>query len=127
MLEPKIKQLAQRANYAIVSTVMPDGHLQTLPLWVDADDEHILLNTEIGRQRYKNLQRDPHITVLIVDGDDFYSWAEVRGKLVGEVRGQPARDHIDVLSRKYTGHEYTNPIGTERVILRIAPDHQLLR
>jgi PPOX class probable F420-dependent enzyme len=127
MLEPKVKELAKGKNFAVVTTVMPDGHLQTLPLWVDADDEHLLLNTEVGRQRYKNLQRDPHVTVLIVEDGNWYSWVEVRGRLAGEVRGDEARAHIDELSRKYTGGDYANPIGTERVILKVAPDRQLVR
>jgi PPOX class probable F420-dependent enzyme len=121
MLDPNVRKLAQGRNFAMVSTKMPDGSMQTLPLWVDADDDHLLLNTEIHRQRYKNLQRDPHVTVTIVEEGDWYTYAEVRGALVGEVRGQEARDHIDALSRTYTGGAYANPIESERVILKIAP------
>src|SRR4051812_4815193 len=109
MLEEKVRELAQGKNFAIVSTVMPDGDLQTLPLWVDADDDHVLLNTEVHRQRYKNVHRDPRVTVLIVDADNPYSYVEVRGRLDGEVRGDEARAHIDKLSRKYTGGDYGNP------------------
>ena len=32
---------------------MPDGTPQTHPLWVDADDEHLLLNTEVHRQKFR--------------------------------------------------------------------------
>jgi PPOX class probable F420-dependent enzyme len=127
MLEDKVKELAQGKNYALVTTLMPDGQPQTLPLWVDADDEHLLLNTEVGRQRYKNLQRNPKVTVLIVEDGNWYSWAEVRGHLDGEIKGDDARAHIDALSRKYTGADYANPIQTERVVLKIAPDRQLVR
>ena len=34
---------------------------------------------------------------------------------------------INRLSQKYTGHDYTNPIQSERVTLRIAPERQLSR
>lgn len=122
MLEPRVKELARGKNFAVVSTRMPDGSIQTLPLWVDADDEHLLLNTEVHRQRYRNLQRDPHVTVTIVDAGTWYSYAEVRGRLVGEVRGPDARAHIDALARKYTGADYANPIQSERVILKVSPD-----
>jgi hypothetical protein len=66
--------------------------------------------------------RDPRITVLI-RGDDPYDWAEIRGHVVDTVTGEPARQHIDELSRKYNGHDYTNPIGPQgRMILKITAD-----
>jgi len=43
------------------------------------------------------------------------------------VTGPEARQHIDELSNKYTGHDYQNPIQSERVILKIAPRKQLVR
>jgi PPOX class probable F420-dependent enzyme len=124
MLEPRVRELAQGRNFAVVSTMMPNGLIQSLPLWIDADDEHLLLNTEVHRQRYKNLRKDPHVTVLIVEEGNWYSWVEVRGHLDGEVTGDEARAHIDKLARKYTGGDYANPIQSERVILKVAPDRQ---
>lgn len=123
MLDPTAALLAQGPNFAVVTTLMPDGTPQSLPTWVDTDGKHLLVNTEIHRQRYKNLQRDPRVTVLVVDKDDWYSWAEVRGHLVGEVRGPEVREHIDKLSQRYNGADYANPIRTERVILQIEQDH----
>ena len=127
MLDDKVKEIAKGPNYAIVTTLMPDGTPQTLPLWIDADDDHLLINTEVHRQRYKNVQANPKVTVLLLEDGNWYGYAEVRGHLVGEVRGQEARDHIDALSRKYQGTDYGNPIQSERVILKIAPDRQNVR
>jgi PPOX class probable F420-dependent enzyme len=124
MLEPRVRELAQGRNFAVVSTMMPNGLIQSLPLWIDADDDHLLLNTEVHRQRYRNLQKDPHVTVAIIEEGNWYSWVEVRGHLAGEVRGEEARAHIDALARKYTGGDYANPIQSERVILKVAPDKQ---
>jgi PPOX class probable F420-dependent enzyme len=101
---------------------MPDGRPQAQYTWIDTDGEHLLVNTKPQRQRYRNLQRDPRITVLLL-GDSPWDWAEVRGHLAGTVDGQQARDHIDELSRKYVGTDYRNPIRPNgRVILKIAPD-----
>ena len=59
MLEDTIKRLATEGrNIAAVTTLMPDGTPQTTPLWVDADDDHILLNTEVHRQKFKNVSRN---------------------------------------------------------------------
>ena len=129
MLEPAIADLARGGNYAVVTSVGPSGLIQALPLWVDADDtgEYLLLNTETGRQRYKNYQRDKRVTVTIIGIDNWYRWAEVRGEIAGEIRGPEARAHIDKLSRRYVNKDYTFPIATERVILKVKPIKQLSR
>jgi PPOX class probable F420-dependent enzyme len=116
-------RLAKGKNLASVVTLMPDGQPQALLTWIDTDGEHLLVNTEPTRQRARNLARDPRITVLIHSADDPWDWSEVRGHVVQTVDGQPARDHIDELSRKYLGTEYRNPIGPRgRIIFKIAPD-----
>ena len=116
-------RLAKDKNLATVVTLMPDGQPQALLTWIDTDGENLLVNTEPQRQRAKNVARDPRTTVLIHSGDDPWDWSEVRGRVVDTVDGQPARDHIDELSRKYMGTEYPNPIGPKgRIILKIAPD-----
>ena len=122
-LDDDVVRLAKADNLATVVTLMPDGQPQAQLTWIDTDGETLLVNTEPQRQRWKNLQRDPRITVLIHAKDNPWDWAEVRGRLVGTVAGQEARDHIDALSHKYLGTEYRNPIGPQgRIILRIAPD-----
>lgn len=128
MLEPGVVELARGPNYAVVTTFMPDGSAQSMPLWVDADEagEHLLLNTEVHRQRFKNVQRDPRVTVTILDKDGWFHWAEVRGTVVETVTGPEARAQIDALSEKYFGIPYPNPIESERVILKVAPAKQHL-
>lgn len=126
MLHEKTRDLAAGPNFATISTLMPDGTPQTHVMWVDADGEHVLVNTEVHRTKYRNLARDPRATVTILDREDPYSYVEVRGRLVSEVRGPQARDHIDELSRKYLGRDYQNPITSERVILVIRPEREVV-
>lgn len=122
-LDEDTVRLAQGKNLATVVTLMPDGQPQALLTWVDTDGEHVLVNTEPQRQRFRNIRRDPRITVLIHSADDPWDWAEVRGHVVETVDGSEAREHIDKLSRKYVGTDYRNPVGPQgRVILKIAPD-----
>jgi len=122
-LDSTVVRLAKGANLATVVTLMPDGQPQAQYTWVDTDGEYLLVNTEPQRQRFKNLQRDPKITVLIL-GDNPWEWAEVRGHLADTVDGQEARDHIDFLAKKYLDADsYPNPIGPDgRIILKIAAD-----
>jgi PPOX class probable F420-dependent enzyme len=121
MLDETIRRLATEGkNIAAVTTLMSDGTPQTTPLWVDADDEHILLNTEVHRQKFRNISRDPRVTVTIWDAKNPFVYGELRGEVVDTVTGPEARDHIDHLSQKYVGNDYANPIQSERVILKVA-------
>ena len=124
MLEQGVRQLAKGKNFAAFTTLLPDGRPMTHVMWVDCDDEHVLINTETHRQKAKNVRRDPRVTVTVWDRDDPYHYAEVRGEVVETVTGPEARAHIDSLSMKYYGHEYRNQIRSERLILRIKPLRQ---
>jgi len=124
MLDENVKSLAQGKNFAAFTTLLPDGQPMTHVMWVDADDEHILINTEVHRQKFKNVSRDPRVTVTVIDSANPYSYAEVRGRVAEVVRGPEARAHIDKLSEKYTGGAYSNPITSERALLRIVPERQ---
>lgn len=124
MLEDKIRQLATAKNYAVLSTLMPDGQPQSQVVWVDADDEHLIVNTVVTHQKFKNVERDPRATVTIIDAANPYRYAEVRGRVVEVIRGDEARAHIDALSQRYLGHPYDREITAERVILKIAPIRQ---
>lgn len=123
MLDEKAIELARGNNFAVISTIMPSGHPQSHVTWVDSDGEHIIFNTEVHRTKFKNLERNPIVTVTIIDEGNFRNWAEVRGHVAEIVRGQEARDHIDSMAKRYLGvDEYPNPIQSERVMVKIAPD-----
>lgn len=121
-LDPEVRELATGANFGMLTTLFDDGQPQTQPIWVDADDEHVTVNTEVHRQKFTNIEGDPRVTLTIWDADDAYRYAEVRGRVVDTVRGDEARRHIDELSQRYVGKDYPNPITSERVIVKIAPD-----
>ena len=127
-LHPTVLELARERNFAALTTMLPDGHPQTQVMWVDADDQHILINTEVHRQKFRNVERDPRVTVTIWDKEDPYRFVEVRGEVVEKVTGPEARKHIDKLSQKYRGRPYQQSrIRSERAVLRISPSRQVVR
>jgi PPOX class probable F420-dependent enzyme len=122
MLDEIAKTLAKDKNFAVLTTLLPSGQPQSQVMWVDADDDYLLINTEAHRQKFHNIERDPRVTVTIIDASNPYHYAEVRGRVIEVVRGDAARSHIDELSQKYTGGPYKPEIVSERVILKIASD-----
>jgi len=126
-VQPMVLELARGRNFAALTTLLSGGHPQTQVMWVDADERHLLINTEVHRQKFRNVERDPRVTVTIWDMEDPYRFVEVCGEVVEKVKGQEARDHIDELSHKYRGKPYQTQIQSERVVLRIAPSRQIVR
>jgi PPOX class probable F420-dependent enzyme len=127
-LDPEIVRLARSRNFAVLSVLLASGQPMAHVMWVDADEDHVLINTEVHRAKFRAIERDPRVTVTIWELENPYRYAEVRGRVVETVRGQAAREHIDELSRKYRGRDYNSgSITSERVLLRIAPDRQHLR
>lgn len=121
-LDADLKALSTGKNFAALTTLGPDGQPSTQMMWVDADDDHLLINTEIERQKFKNVSRDPRVTVTVIDADSPYRYIEARGHVAEVVHGEAARSHIDSEARRYTGADYASPIGSDRVLLRIAVD-----
>lgn len=121
-IDADLKNLATAKNFAALTTLSADGQPRTHVMWVDADDEHVLINTEVHRAKFKDIERDPRVTITVINGENPYQYVEVRGRVAETVRGDEARAHIDALSRRYTGNDYGAQIQSERAIVRITPE-----
>jgi PPOX class probable F420-dependent enzyme len=124
MLDPLIRDLARGKNFGSVSFHLPGGAIATHVMWVDADDDHVLINTEVHRAKYKAIEANPNVTVVVWSADNPYAYGEVRGTVASEVRGPTARAHIDALAQKYMDVDYQGEIQSERVILQVTPIRQ---
>jgi PPOX class probable F420-dependent enzyme len=123
-LTPEQEKLFLEPNLASFVTLMPDGSPQVSPVWIDHRDGLIWVNTAERRQKHRNALRDPRVSVEVIDPKDGYRWVAVRGKVV-EITNEGAEDHIDFLSKKYTGREIYadhNP-NRPRVLIKIQPEH----
>ena len=121
-LPDSVRRLIDEPNFAFVATLMKDGSQQVTPVWVDRDNDFILVNTAEGRVKTKNVKRDPRVAVSIADRNNPYSMCTIRGKVV-EIIEKGADAHIDKLAKKYLGKEkYPWKSATEkRLILKIEP------
>lgn len=119
----KYLDLFKKKAFASLGTIMPDGSPQVTPVWCDFDGEHVLFNTARGRVKDKNLQREPRVSLAIVDPDNPYRYLEVRGRIV-ERTEQGADEHIDKLAKKYLDLEKYpgRQPGEIRVIYKVKPE-----
>lgn len=123
-LSDRLKSLLDTPVFIVVGTVQPDGSPQMSPVWVKRDGDDVLISTTVDRRKEKNLRRDPRVTVVVMDPENPYEYAEIRG--TAEMSTEGGQALIDELSLKYTGKKYAefNPASAddaERVVVRISP------
>lgn len=121
-LDPDLAAFATSGNFAAFTSLGPDGQPSTQMMWVDADDDHLIINTEVQRQKFRNITRDPRVTVTVIDAATPYRYIEARGAVVETDASPEARAHLDTVAQRYTGSDYANPVGSDRVKLFIRVD-----
>ena len=120
----KYRDLFQKRAFANLATLMPDGRPQVTPVWCDFDGEHVIFNSAKGRQKDKNVRRDPRVAMTLMDPENPYRYLEIRGRVV-EITEEGGSASIDKLSKKYLGvdkYPYSQP-GEVRVIYKVKPEH----
>jgi PPOX class probable F420-dependent enzyme len=124
VIPDKYRDLFSKRAFANLGTLMPDGRPQVTPVWIDLDGDFVVFNSAKGRQKDKNVRRDPRVALSIVDPDNPYRYLEIRGR-VAEITEHGANEHIDKLAKKYLGVEkypYGQP-GEVRVLYKVQPEH----
>jgi PPOX class probable F420-dependent enzyme len=124
VIPQNFRDLFNKRAFAALTTLMPDGSPQTTPVWVDFDGQYVIFNSAKGRQKDRNVRRDPRVALAIVDPDNPYRYLEVRGK-VAEITEDGAAAHIDKMAKKYLGvdkYPYAQP-GEMCVLYKIRPEH----
>ncbi|MFC9325813.1 PPOX class F420-dependent oxidoreductase [Kitasatospora sp. NPDC057015] len=113
-LDEATRRMLDGRNFATVATLNPDGGPQTSVVWVMRDGDTVVFSTTAGRQKARNLLKDPRVSLTLFDRADPYRTVEIRG--VAELREDPARELPRVLSRKYLGIE---PPAEEAEVVRL--------
>ncbi|MCC7024827.1 MAG: PPOX class F420-dependent oxidoreductase [Thermomicrobiales bacterium] len=116
--------LLQSQALAHVATIGPNGEPQSNPVWFDWDGEHLLFSQTTGRQKYRNVQREPRVALSIVDPQNPYRYLEIRGA-VDRIEPDPDKAFINKMAKKYLGEDvypWSQP-GDERVVVVVRPEH----
>lgn len=108
--------------FLFLATTMPDGSPQVTPVWFDNDGEHILINTNEGRVKDKNMKVRPKVAMTIQDPSTPYRYLQVRGEVV-EITREGADEHINKLALRYDNKPWTYREGQKRIIFKIKPTH----
>jgi PPOX class probable F420-dependent enzyme len=120
----KYRDLFSKPAFANLATLMPDGNPQVTPVWIDYDGKYVIVNSAKGRQKDRNLRREPRVALTVMDPENPYRYLGIRGR-VKEITERGADAHIDKMAKKYLNKDkypYRQP-GEVRVLYKIEPEH----
>jgi PPOX class probable F420-dependent enzyme len=122
------RDLLVEAVHGVLTTLMPNGQPQSSIVWVDYDGECLLINTTLERQKGRNMQANPRVTVLVIDPKNGARWIEIRGRVVDICR-EGSEAHADKLTQLYDHKQHfygdiypvEQKVKETRVIVKIEP------
>lgn len=108
---------------AVLVTLLEDGRPHASVVWYEFADGVLRLNSERGRRKVRNIERDPRVTIVVVDPDDQHRYLEVRGDAVS-VTEHGALEHRAALDRRYLGSDHWSDPADDahaRVVISVRP------
>ncbi|RCW40207.1 hypothetical protein DFQ14_11288 [Halopolyspora algeriensis] len=124
VIPQELEDILTKRSFGHVATIGPQGEPQSNPVWIDWDGEHLKFSQTTTRQKYRNLQREPRISVSVHDPEQPYRYLEVRGR-VARIEDDPDNAFINRMAKKYMDadeYPYHQP-GDHRVIVHVQPEH----
>lgn len=122
---PLIQRFLASKSVAILATVQASGAPLAMPMWFVHDESTIVMISEAGLQKVRNLRRDPRVCV-VAEGE---VGGVIAGVVVqGQVRFLETADersaYVDALHAKYYGLAARwggREMPADRVMFRIDP------
>ncbi len=124
---PEVSSVLDGRNFFHVATIGDDGSPHSVPVWMLREDDRLAFFTQSASRKYRNLQRDPRVSLSVVDEENPYRSVHIRGHVAETLEGDEALAVIDRISEKYIGTPFPMRSGTvfwiepERVGLTLLP------
>ncbi|BCK55149.1 PPOX class F420-dependent oxidoreductase [Nocardia wallacei] len=121
-LTGKVRELFDGKNFAVLSTLEPDGGPQATVVWVERDGDDLVFALPGRRRKVANLRRDPRAAVTVFDAASPYDSVQVQG--TATILDDPDGVLIQQVSHKYTGGPYPGFAGPDPqwVTVRVTVD-----
>lgn len=121
-LTDKVRTLFDGKNFAVLSTLEPDGTPHSTVVWVKRDGDDLLFALPRSRRKTANLNRDPRAAVVIFDAANPYDSVQVQG--TASIQDDPDGTLVEELSHKYLDGPYPGFAGPnpQWVTARMTPD-----
>ncbi|MEU8865956.1 PPOX class F420-dependent oxidoreductase [Streptomyces umbrinus] len=119
--DDSVRALLDGKNFASVATLGPGGAPQNSVVWFKREGDTVLFSSTDGRQKIRNLRRDPRVSISVYDLANPYTSVEIRG--TAEILPDEGKRLPHELSHKYLGIDPPEEKDDEvRVIVRVVPE-----
>jgi PPOX class probable F420-dependent enzyme len=120
VLTDEVRALLEAPNVVHLATLMPDGSPHSVAVWAGTLGDRVVFFTQETSRKARNVAADPRVAISLIDRDNAYRTARIRGKVVATRTGDDALVIIDEISQKYTGAPFPMRSGT---VYEIEPEH----
>lgn len=116
-LTPMVRAFLDEPHYAVIATINASGTPHLTAIWYELQGDEVLMNTAAGRLKHRNLQRDPRLSICVVDGERYVTLYG-RAKLITD-RTQSQADDL------HLAHRYDGPEKAQERAPSIAVQHRV--
>ena len=126
LLSEKARTFLQERRFAVLATINAAGTPQLTTMWYLLEDDTIIMNTRSGRLKYRNILRDPRVSICI---EDEYSYLTINGTVEVIDNQETALKDIYRLAVRYNGEDVAQKQMAEqfskepRATLRLRCEH----
>jgi PPOX class probable F420-dependent enzyme len=106
--------LLERPLLAALATTLPNGTPQVTAVWFNYADGQVHINSAAGRLKDRAIRAKPYLALMVMDPQNSARYIQVRGPVV-TITEEGGDEHINALSHRYTGQDYTYTAGQVRV------------
>jgi PPOX class probable F420-dependent enzyme len=109
------------AQVAVLGTIGASGRPQLSAVWFLAEGDTVRVSLNTSRQKLKNLQANPAVSLLILDPANPYRYVELRGD--AQIEEDPDYAFAKQVGAKYGGADLSDHDGPgdRRMVVTIVP------
>jgi PPOX class probable F420-dependent enzyme len=117
LIPASYRRLLEEPNYGHLGTIRSNDTVQVNPMWFEFDGEHVRFTHTSKRQKFRNLQHNPTMSLSIIDPDNPFHYLEVAGRLVEVVPDPEGAFYVRLQNRYGNPSDVPPPDKADRVIL----------
>ncbi len=97
-----VRAFLAEPRFAVLATLNRDGAPHQTVVWYELRGDDVVFNTTLSRVKFRNLRRDPRVSLLVGDAD---THVRLEGEAHEIATGDAAREDIRRLASRYEGRE----------------------
>jgi len=83
IMEPEQEQFLHKHRFGVLTTIKKSGAPQATPVYYLYEDGKLLISANKWKHKTRNIQRDPRVTLCVLDEQPTHHYLQVSGRAVG--------------------------------------------